>query len=204
MLHGGILGRDTSFEQRFFTDFEKVKNVIDAVKKLNQKVVLTSGTWDMLHIGHVEYLERARELGDFLVVGVDSDEKVSSRKGPNRPIVPEMERSLLLAHTRHPDMVVLKPLSEKPRELLKIVRPDILVVSETTGHEDGAIDDMKKYCGEVRVLKPQAQTSTTARIRLLAIGGLEEFTTNLQKAIPDIMQQTLTGISGGKISKEES
>lgn len=201
MLHNGILGRETNFESRFFTDYDAAARAVSAVKELGQKVVVTSGTWDLLHIDHVSYIERARKLGDFLVVGVDSDEKVRARKGPRRPFVPERERAMLLTHLRHVDMVVMKPKVEEPRALIKKLRPDILVISETTGHEDGDVEDMKKYCGEVCVVPSMASTSTTAQLRLLMVGGFDVFTQELQRMIPEAMQRALDIIQGSKKKK---
>jgi D-beta-D-heptose 7-phosphate kinase/D-beta-D-heptose 1-phosphate adenosyltransferase len=187
----GILGRETNFDQRFFTDYDKAAEVVRAVKSLGQQVVLTSGTWDILHIDHASYLERARREGTFLVVGVDSDEKVKARKGPSRPFVPQMERAGLLAHLRHVDMIVLKPQEEEPRLLIKALRPDILVISETTGHEDGEVEDMKKYCGEVRNIPSMNSTSTTAQLRLFMLRGIEAVVRKLQDAIPGLVQEAL-------------
>ncbi|HUO50028.1 MAG TPA: adenylyltransferase/cytidyltransferase family protein [Candidatus Paceibacterota bacterium] len=196
----GILGRETNFDQRFFTDYEHASKVIRAVKALGQKVVLTSGTWDLLHIDHASYLERARQQGTFLVVGVDSDEKVKARKGPSRPFVPQMERAGLLAHLRHVDMIVLKPQEEEPRLLIKTLRPDILVISETTGHEDGEVEDMKRYCGEVRLIESMQSTSTTAQLRLFMLRGIEALVKRLQDAIPALVQETLE--QDGKTKKK--
>src|SRR5271156_3110053 len=88
----GILGLEPSFEHRYVTNFAKVKMLVKHCRGLGLKIVLTQGSWDMVHIGHARYLEEAKRHGDFLVVGVDSDEKIRRRKGPDRPVVPEGER----------------------------------------------------------------------------------------------------------------
>ena len=82
----------------------------DSLRDLGQTVVLTSGSFDILHEGHSLYLEAAREAGDFLIVGVDSDEKVRARKGPSRPAVPEEERLRMVTHQRGVGLVTLKPV----------------------------------------------------------------------------------------------
>ena len=76
------------------------------------KVVLTMGTFDILHEGHSRYLEAARGFGDFLIVGVDNDEKVRGGRGPWRPAVPELERLRMVTHQRGVGLVTLKPADE--------------------------------------------------------------------------------------------
>ena len=91
-----------------------------------QKVVFTNGVFDLLHRGHVEYLEEARALGDRLVVGVNSDASVRRLKGPSRPIVGESDRAGLLAALRCVDLVVLFE-DDTPERLIRAVRPAVLV-----------------------------------------------------------------------------
>src|SRR5690348_2688450 len=102
MYHSGVFASGTNLADRIFSAAEVVEKV-SALRVLKQKIVLTSGTYDIIHIGHANYLEKARAFGDFLIVGVDSDKKVQKRKGPDRPIVPQDERLLMLAHLRHVD-----------------------------------------------------------------------------------------------------
>ena len=130
---------------------------------------ITYGTFDLFHIGHAQYLERAKSLGDLLIVGVDSDAKVKERKGPHRPIVPEIERVQILSHCRHADVITLKGVNDPKNHLIKLVSPDILVVSKSTNHEDEEVDEKALYCGEIIVLEPQAETSTSAKLRLIQI-----------------------------------
>jgi rfaE bifunctional protein nucleotidyltransferase chain/domain len=143
---------------------------VELWKQLGLKIVLTSGTYDLFHIGHAQFLEKAKELGDILIVGVDSDARVKKRKGPERPIVPENERVLILSHVRHVDVVTLKNVDDPSNHLIKLVRPDVLVVSESTGHKAGEVDEKAQYCGEIIVMEPQATTSTSAKLRMIQIG----------------------------------
>lgn len=168
-INTGIFGDKTSFEERYIDDHVKLEELVGYWKKLGLKIVLTSGTFDMFHIGHAQYLEKAKELGDILIVGVDSDEKVKARKGPDRPVVPENERVLILAHMRHADVITLKRTSDGSNNLIKIVSPDILVVSKSTKHKDGEVDEKAQYCGEIVLLEPQSETSTSAKLRLIQI-----------------------------------
>lgn len=168
-INAGIFGDQTSFEHRYIPDHEKLEELVGYWKNLGLKIVLTSGTFDLFHIGHAQYLEKAKELGDVLIVGVDSDEKVQARKGPTRPIVPENERVLILSHVRHADVITLKNAHDPGNHLIKLVRPDILVVSKSTKHNNDQVGEKAQYCGEVIILEPQAQTSTSAKLRLIQI-----------------------------------
>jgi rfaE bifunctional protein nucleotidyltransferase chain/domain len=76
-------------------------------RESGQRLVLTNGTFDLLHIGHVRYLEAARELGDVLVVGINSDASVRGYKGPGRPVVPQEERAEIVAALRCVDYTVI-------------------------------------------------------------------------------------------------
>jgi D-glycero-beta-D-manno-heptose 1-phosphate adenylyltransferase len=92
-----------------------------------QKVTFTNGCFDLLHPGHVEYLEQARSLGDALVVGVNTDASVAHlSKGPGRPVTPEADRARVLAALACVDWVVLFD-EDTPLELITVLQPDILV-----------------------------------------------------------------------------
>jgi rfaE bifunctional protein nucleotidyltransferase chain/domain len=168
-INTGIFGDTTSFEHRYIPDHKRLEELVVYWKKLGLKIVLTSGTFDLFHIGHAQYLEKAKSLGDLLIVGIDSDAKVKERKGPHRPIVPELERVQIISHCRHADVITLKGVGDPKNHLIKIVSPDILVVSKSTSHGEGEVDEKAQYCGEIIVLEPQASTSTSAKLRLIQI-----------------------------------
>jgi rfaE bifunctional protein nucleotidyltransferase chain/domain len=173
-INTGIFGDTTSFEHRYIPDHARLEELVVYWKKLGLKIVLTSGTFDLFHIGHAQYLEKAKALGDILIIGVDSDAKVKERKGPSRPIVPELERVQILSHCRHADVITLKSPSDPKNHLIKIVSPDILVVSESTKHAEGEVDEKAQYCKEIIVLEPQSETSTSAKLRLIQIGKKDD------------------------------
>ena len=105
------------------------KRVIDEVRtrqEKGEKVVFTNGCFDILHVGHVRYLQEARDLGDFLVVGLNSDASVKRLKGESRPIVNEADRQEVLSALRSVDAVLLFG-EDTPYELISRVKPDILV-----------------------------------------------------------------------------
>jgi D-beta-D-heptose 7-phosphate kinase/D-beta-D-heptose 1-phosphate adenosyltransferase len=100
-----------------------------AVRRLQQagrKVVFTNGCFDLLHVGHVRYLQTARSLGDALVIGVNADSSVRRLKGPSRPLTPERERAEILAALACVDYVTIFA-AETPLALIRKVQPDLLV-----------------------------------------------------------------------------
>lgn len=92
----------------------------------HKKIVFTNGCFDLLHVGHIRYLQEAKRLGDLLVVGINTDESVRKLKGPTRPVQNENDRAEILAALAAVDYVVHFS-EETPLELIKQVKPDILV-----------------------------------------------------------------------------
>ncbi len=177
-----LFGPGSSLCKRIITDYIELEKNVLALKELGFKIVLTSGTFDLLHVGHCRYLEKSKELGGdpdsvILIVGVDSDEKVKKRKGPKRPIVPQQERLETICHIRHVDLIVLKEENHPKHHLVKTVRPDVLIKSLSTNGKVASdeMDELKTFCKEIKVLEPQATTSTSARIRMLVISTAEKF-----------------------------
>ena len=155
----------SNFEQRFVEDYEKISTTVNALRTLGFKIVLTSGSFDIIHEGHSMYLEAARQFGDFLIVGLDSDEKIRARKGDNRPVVPQMERLRMVTHQRGVGLVTLKRTSDPKWALIKAVRPDVLVATEETYTPEAIRELEANYCGRVEVLERMATVSTSARLR---------------------------------------
>ena len=102
------------------------KLALERWRAAGERLVFTNGVFDLLHRGHVEYLEEARALGDRLVIGVNSDASVRRLKGRSRPIVPEAERAELLAALACVDLAVIFP-DDTPARLIEEVRPQVLV-----------------------------------------------------------------------------
>jgi D-beta-D-heptose 7-phosphate kinase / D-beta-D-heptose 1-phosphate adenosyltransferase len=106
--------------------FEEIKRLVDRYKANGKKVVFTNGCFDILHVGHVKYLQIAKSFGDILIVGLNSDASVSRLKGPSRPVNIAEDRAYLLAALEAVDFVV--PFEEDtPYELIKMIAPDVLV-----------------------------------------------------------------------------
>ena len=97
-----------------------------STRRKGKRIVATNGCFDLLHFGHVSYLQRAKKLGDFLVVGLNGDESVHQLKGPHRPLVPQKQRAAVLAALACVDAVVIFP-QVRAHRFLAAVRPDIYV-----------------------------------------------------------------------------
>lgn len=169
---------------RFVKDKAQLAEIVAALRTIGSKIVLTQGTFDFIHIGHFLYLEKAKNHGDILIVGVDSDEKVRQRKGLERPIVTEDERVNMLTHVRHVDLVTLKQLDDPKWALIKLVKPDTLIATKGT-YTPEQIKKLKKICGELVILEPQATTSTTAKLRRLNIGLARKIKEAVTESIND-------------------
>lgn len=174
-------------------DKKRLKEIVGHCKGLGLKIVLTSGSWDLIHIGHARYFEQAKKHGDLLVVGVDSDEKIKARKGPERPIVPQNERMEMVTQIRHVDLVTLKELHAPKWELIKLVNPDTLIVTKET-YDKKDLKALEKFCGKVVVLEPQATTSTSAKIRLMQINTAQKLQRNLTPKLLKAIEEVISGI----------
>ena len=105
---------------------EDLRRIIDDLKTKGKRIVFTNGCFDLLHIGHIRYLEEAKALGDILVVGVNSDQSVQNLKGSRRPILPDEERAEILSGLWCVDYVsIFNELT--PLELITSLQPNILV-----------------------------------------------------------------------------
>jgi D-beta-D-heptose 7-phosphate kinase/D-beta-D-heptose 1-phosphate adenosyltransferase len=194
----GIFGNSSSPEARYIENHVQLSEYVNALRTLNLSIVLTSGTFDLLHIGHARYLEEAKKYGDILIVGVDSDEKVRLRKGPERPVVPSNERINMLAHLRSVDIITIKKSGEPRWELIKLINPDTLIVTKET-YDNETINKLSKICGHVIILEPQATTSTSAQIRRLQVGWSSKIINPVEELLVQHNAKTELKTAIGKI-----
>ncbi len=190
-----ILSRHSHIDDRFIPDYSELCEVAEELKERGLRVVLTQGVYDLLHEGHAKYLEKALSHGDVLIVGVDTDEFTRVRKGPTRPVVPFQERLNMLAHLRHVSILTQRDVGTEKGELIRIVRPHVLITSASTKDfppEDVAV--YEEHVEQIVTLPPQATTSTTARIRHLTIDGADTLAKELHKRIPLVVQESLEHI----------
>lgn len=110
-----------------FDDIKQLEDCVSQWKQQSQKVVFTNGVFDILHIGHVQYLQKAKELGDKLVVAINSDESVKKlNKGPERPINPEFARAYVIGALQCVDATIIFS-GDTPIEVISKIKPDVLV-----------------------------------------------------------------------------
>jgi D-beta-D-heptose 7-phosphate kinase / D-beta-D-heptose 1-phosphate adenosyltransferase len=142
---------------------EEIYVLVDRLKKEGKKIVFTNGCFDILHVGHVKYLQEAKSYGDVLIVGLNSDESVRELKGPTRPVNPEADRAYLLAALEAVDYVVIFG-EETPYDLIKSIAPDILVKG---GDYEGKRVVGAEFARELKLVQfveGKSTTSTIARI----------------------------------------
>ena len=174
-----IMDHGVNKEDRVIPDYDDLEWLVGVFKADDLRVGYTSGVYDMFHVGHAKYLERAKELCDVLILAVDSDELVKLDKGPKRPIVSLEERIDILVRNRSVNIITIRNAGDDPFMLIKKIKPNLVVFSESTqDRRPTFIDDMKEaYKGdvdEIIVLPPQAETSTTATIRTLTLNASKE------------------------------
>ena len=149
-------------------DLPAMKNEIDQLKAKGKKVVFTNGCFDILHPGHARYLWAARQLGDYLVVAVNSDRSVKAIKAKERPIVPEQERAEMVAALECVDGVVIFD-DDTPLRVIEHLLPDVLVKGGDW-REDQIVgsDVVKKAGGEVKRIPFASGYSTTIIIKKIS------------------------------------
>lgn len=141
---------------------DHLKGLIESWKLQHKKIVFTNGCFDLLHLGHIDYLVKAADLGDKLVIGLNSDRSTRKLKGEHRPINNEESRSAILAALFFVDAVVLFD-EETPTNLIDLVKPDILVKgADYKVDEIAGADIVTASGGEVRLLDYLPGYSTTA------------------------------------------
>ena len=135
-----------------------------------QKVVFTNGCFDVLHLGHIHYLANAADLGDCLVIGLNTDRSVRQLKGEGRPVKDQETRSMLLASLHFVDGVLLYD-EESPLELIRFAEPDVLVKGSDYPKKDivGA-DHVESYGGEVRTIDFLEGHSSSDLIKAIQAG----------------------------------
>lgn len=179
-------------QHKIFSTYESIPELVKKYRQEGKKIVLTQGSFDMIHIGHARYCSEAKKYGDVLFVGVDSDEKIKKRKGADRPIVPQDERLEMLTYLDSVDHVILKPVDAPKWELIKKLKPDVLIATQET-YSSQQIADLHKICGKVVVLEPMATTSTSAKIRRVQIGAAKKIgatlSTKMIAAIEEVLNE---------------
>jgi rfaE bifunctional protein nucleotidyltransferase chain/domain len=141
---------------------QEMARVADELRAAGKKIVTTNGCFDILHVGHVRVLQAARELGDVLIVGVNSDESVRKLKGPNRPVNTQQDRAEVLANLKSVDYVTIFG-EETASELLQSIKPDVYAKgADYTTCSLPETPTVQSYGGEIAFLELVPGKSTTA------------------------------------------
>jgi D-beta-D-heptose 7-phosphate kinase/D-beta-D-heptose 1-phosphate adenosyltransferase len=146
-------------------DREKLGGVLERLKRVGKKTVFTNGCFDIIHVGHIRYLEEAKKLGDILVIGLNSDRSVSAIK-VGRPVTPQDQRAEVLSSLSMVDFVILFD-EDTPYELIKALRPDILVKGADWKPEEIVGNDIVK---DVRTIPLVEGISTSGIIKKIQEG----------------------------------
>ncbi len=183
------------FSDRYVPDHKELVVILKLIRSMGGIIVFATGVWDMFHIGHGDYIEKgkreARKLYPnaeyiIMVVGVDTDILTKNRKGPNRPIVPEDERCRVLRHLRSVDIITPQ---NKLNQLYSIIEPEVQIISTSTEDLPPGLRLVRQHCTHIVNLPPQAQTSTTARIRQLSFDGGIALLGKMKGKLTDLLEE---------------
>lgn len=129
---------------------------------LEKKIVFTNGCFDLLHLGHIDYLSKAADMADKLIIGLNSDASTSALKGPSRPIIDQHSRSILLASLSFVDAIIIFD-EPTPLQLIEFIKPDVLVKgADYSIDKIVGSDFVLSYGGEVKTIEYLPGYSTTA------------------------------------------
>ena len=141
---------------------EELRANLNIWRLLEKKIVFTNGCFDLLHLGHIDYLSKAADLGDKLVIGLNSDASTAALKGPARPIIDQYSRSIMLASLSFVDAVILFD-DPTPLELIAQILPDVLVKgADYTVDQIVGSDLVLGYGGDVQTIEYLSGYSTTS------------------------------------------
>jgi len=142
---------------------QELSQIINRLKQKGKRIVFTNGCFDLLHLGHVRYLEEAKSLGDILVVGINSDRSVRELKGPGRPILPEMERAEIISGLGCVDYVTIFDELD-PLDLISSLLPHVLVKGGDWTKETTVGRDVVERAGGEVVILPFVKGASTSNL----------------------------------------
>jgi len=142
---------------------EDIRRIVDNLKAKGKRIVFTNGCFDLLHVGHIRYLEEAKALGDILVVGINSDQSVRRIKGSYRPILPEEERAEILSGLGCVDYVTIFDEAD-PLELISSLQPHVLVKGGDWTQETTVGKEVVERSGGEVIILPFVQGASTSNL----------------------------------------
>ena len=144
--------------------WDEISTIVSEIKSKGKKIVFTNGCFDILHIGHVKYLEKAKNFGDILILGLNSDDSVKRLKGENRPINTQTDRAYILASLEVVDYLVIFD-EETPFELIKLIKPDVLVKGSDYEGKEVVGQDIAKELKLIQFIDGKSTTNTIKRMK---------------------------------------
>lgn len=164
----------TATWKRYLIAQSDLMTLHDKLKEKNKKIVFTAGSWDLINVGQLRYLEQAKAEGDILVVGVSSNDAIKRVKGPNKPVLDEKIRAEVLTFLSSVDFVTIIP-EPSCQPSLGLLQPDVFVTVKEDWtekfKESREYKTVKKYGGEIKVIDRQSTSISTTKIIQRAIGG---------------------------------
>lgn len=160
-----LTSEQTSEQAHKICDLAQLKQKVAAWRQAKQKIVFTNGCFDLLHAGHVTYLEAAKKRGDKLILGLNTDRSVSALKGPTRPVVNENDRARVLAALASVDAVILFD-EDTPLKLINTLKPDVIAKgSDYTADQVVGGKEVESWGGEIALIDLVAGRSTSNIIK---------------------------------------
>ena len=153
---------------------ESIKHLLERMHYFKKKVVFTNGCFDILHLGHVDYLAKSADQGNYLVVGLNTDASVKLlNKGSNRPLQDQQSRAMVIAALGFVDAVILFD-EENPKELIEFVRPDVLVKGADYNTDETDPKSKKYIVGSDFVRKNGGEVMTVEFVEGYATSAIEK------------------------------
>jgi D-beta-D-heptose 7-phosphate kinase / D-beta-D-heptose 1-phosphate adenosyltransferase len=144
--------------------WKEIFTIVDEIKNKGKKIVFTNGCFDILHIGHIKYLEEAKTFGDILILGLNSDASVKKIKGRNRPINTQTDRAYILASLEVVDYLVIFD-EDTPYKLIKLIKPDVLVKGGDYEGKEVSGEDIAQELKIIQFIDGKSTTDTIERIK---------------------------------------
>jgi D-beta-D-heptose 7-phosphate kinase / D-beta-D-heptose 1-phosphate adenosyltransferase len=160
--HESSLNKSTS--DKHIKSFHEISKICEEYRLKNRKIVFTNGCFDIIHLGHIKYLEAAKSLGDILILGLNSDKSVASLKGEGRPINLQDDRAYILAALEAVDFVVIFN-EETPYNLIKQIKPNILVKGSDYHNQDVVGNDLVEKLVLVEFIEGRSSTNIIDKIK---------------------------------------
>jgi len=152
---------------KIIADYKTLSDTVENLRTEGKKIVVTIGSWDLLHIGHVRYLLEAKKHGDIVVVGVDTDRAIKLYKGSLRPVVPEKERMEMLSYQSCVDFITgvddLDDDGAWQYNLISLIKPDVFVAVEDS-YPKKQQGEISQHCDKLVVLPRQAENTSTSNM----------------------------------------